>query len=133
MFKVREYRKEIFVFRFLNFNNREILILIQKQIELQKSELNCREREIKLRERELAEREKRFKEKPIDTTSVTSAKSEPLLGMKSIIIDTKTPITNDQDMTPVCSFILRDCLTNSFCFSKGITRRICNKNDFTNC
>ena len=109
-------KRNICFFRFLIFNNREILILIQKQIELQKSELNCREREIKLRERELAEREKRFKEKPSDSTSVTSLKSEPFLGMKSIIIDTKTPITNDQDMTPVCTFILRDCLINSFCF-----------------
>ncbi|CAF4607954.1 unnamed protein product, partial [Rotaria magnacalcarata] len=33
--------------------SKEILTLIQKQIELQKIELNYREREIKLREREL--------------------------------------------------------------------------------
>ncbi|CAF0908358.1 unnamed protein product [Rotaria sordida] len=85
--------------------SKEILILIQKQIELQKIELNYREREIKLRERELAEREKRFNEKLNDTTSMTSVNSEPLVVIKSTIIEEKsqqgTDIIIDQDMKDV--------------------------------
>ncbi|CAF4682765.1 unnamed protein product, partial [Rotaria sp. Silwood1] len=85
--------------------SKEILTLIQKQIELQKIELNYREREIKLRERELAEREKRFNERSNDTTSMTSINSEPLVVIKSTIIEEKpqqkTEIITDQDMKDV--------------------------------
>jgi hypothetical protein len=90
--------------------NRDILTLIQKQIELQKMELSYREREIKFRERELAEREKRFIEKSNDTTSMTSVNSEPLVGTKSTIIEEKSPMIIDQVMNTVCDFILRDYL-----------------------
>ena len=89
----------------INILNREILILIQKQIELQKVELNCREREIKLRERELAEREKRFNEQSNDTTSMTAVNSEPVVVVKSTISEEKpqqkTDTNLDQDMKDV--------------------------------
>ena len=79
--------------------------LIQKQIELQKIELNHREREIKLRERELAEREKRFNEKSNDATSTTSYHSEPTVGIKPTSIEEKPqPISDiiiNQDMKAV--------------------------------
>ncbi|CAF2392721.1 unnamed protein product [Rotaria sp. Silwood2] len=85
--------------------SKEILTLIQKQIEIQKIELNYREREIKLRERELAEREKRFNERSNDTTSMTSVNSEPLVVIKSTIIEEKpqqkTEIITDQVMKDV--------------------------------
>ncbi|CAF3375663.1 unnamed protein product [Rotaria socialis] len=85
--------------------SKEILTLIQKQIELQKIELNYREREIKLRERELAEREKRFNEQSNDTTSMTAVNSEPPVVVKSTISEEnpqqKTAIILDQDMKDV--------------------------------
>ncbi|CAF1216488.1 unnamed protein product [Rotaria magnacalcarata] len=85
--------------------SKEILTLIQKQIELQKIELNYREREIKLRERELVEREKRFNEQSNDTTSMTAVNSEPPVVGKSTISEEnpqqKTTIILDQDMKDV--------------------------------
>jgi len=74
---------------------REILIIIQKQIELQKIELDYRGREIKLRERELAEREKRFNEKSNETISMTSVTNEPPVVTKPIPIEENTQSKSD--------------------------------------
>ncbi len=86
---------------------REILIIIQKQIELQKIELDYRGREIKLRERELAEREKRFNEKSSETISMTSVTNEPSVVTKPIPIEentqSKSDIIIDQDIKNVFS------------------------------
>ena len=70
-------------------------MLIQKQIQLQKIELNYREREIKLRERELVEREKNLNEKSNDTILIHN---EEKFEQK----------TTDQDMKDVCYLILYD-------------------------
>lgn len=87
-----------------------MLMLIQKQIELHKKELDYREREMKLRECELAEREKRFNERLNDPASLTSVISEPLVVVKSAIIEEKpqpkSEIVIDQVMTNVCYLIL---------------------------
>jgi len=89
------------------FFYRQILIIIQKQIELQKIELDYREREIKLRERELAEREKRFNERSSETISMNSVTSEPPIVTKPIPIEENTQLKSeiiiDQDIKNVFS------------------------------
>ncbi len=90
----------------IEFIYREILIIIQKQIELQKIELDYRQREIKLRERELAEREKCFQVKPSEPNStMASVNSEPFIITKPNIIEenisVKAEIPINQDIITV--------------------------------
>ncbi len=84
---------------------REILIIIQKKIELQKIELEQREREIKLRDRELAEREKRFNIRSGETISMTSVHNEPIILTKTTTItentQPKAELLTDQDVKNV--------------------------------
>lgn len=81
--------------------NREIPLIIQKQIDLQKTELNVREREIKLREREIAEKEKLFNTKPIETTTSTES-------IKITIPEERTPVKSENN-------IHRDIVNVSVC------------------
>jgi hypothetical protein len=84
------------------------LIIIQKQIELEKLEIDHREREIKLRQRELDEREKRFKIKSSETNStINTVNSEPFIITKPNIIEESTPVKSEtpinQDLINVIS------------------------------
>jgi hypothetical protein len=109
--KVRNDQQTKIKYRKL-FLSREIRIIIQKQIELQKIELDCREREIKLRERELAEREKRFNVKPSQPiNNPISVNSEPFLITKpnitEEIVQSKSEIPINKDIITVI-FIIYD-------------------------
>jgi hypothetical protein len=86
--------------------SKDILIIIQKQIELQKIELDYRQREIKLRERELAEREKCFQVKSSEPNStMASVNSEPFIITKPNIIEenisVKAEIPINQDIITI--------------------------------
>ena len=84
-----------------------MLMVIHKQIELQKIELDHREREIKLRARELAEREKRFNIKPNEVlSSIPSINIEPfIITIPNITeennIQTKSEVLIDQNLINV--------------------------------